>query len=101
MNLTKVPDRVKIEYVLSAYLRPTFLIISRSDTEEEDNEIQILVSAHQFSYMNVQERIGHVFGILQKHCAEILLNKLIVVQAFDNSELEIVVDDIFNEEMFK
>ena len=95
-----MPLHAKIEYVLSAYLRPTFLAITRSE-DDEDGDIQILVSAHQFSYMTVPERVGHVFSIIQKHCPEAMQNRLLIVQCYDKIELEEVLNEIFNEKMFK
>lgn len=96
-----MPIHAKLEYILSAHLRPTFFAITKTDEEDPNSDIQILIGAHQFSYMTVPERIGHVFSIIQKHCPEAIQNHLLIVQAYDKIELEQVLDQIFNEEMFR
>lgn len=95
-----LPLQAKLEYVLSAHLRPTFLAITRPE-DDDNNDIQILVSAHQFSYMTVPERIGHIFAIVQKYCPEVIQDRLLIVQAYDKIEFEEVMNKIFSEEMFK
>lgn len=99
-SITNLPLLPRLEYVLSAHLRPTFLVIT--DPRDDINEdIHIVVSAHQFSYMTVPERITHVFKIISAHLPEILQKHLIVIQAYDTVEMEEVLGNIITEEMFK
>lgn len=99
-SITNLPIVPRIEYVISAHLRPTFLAITNPE-DDENGDIQIVVSAHQFSYMTVPQRVTHVFSILNKHLPEVLQNRLIIVTPYDTIEMEEIINDIFNKEMFR
>jgi hypothetical protein len=82
----------KIEAVLSAYARPTFLAITNPD---EDNDIQIVISCLAFRTMNVNERVSYLFGLLKKHIPEVLENRLIIFQAYSSEEMDEVFEKLF------
>lgn len=87
-----VEDTTKIEQVLCAYARPTFLIITKPD---EDNDIQIVISCLAFKTMGISDRISYIFRLLNKHIPEVTKDRLIIVQAFDQDEMVDVLERIY------
>ena len=89
---------IDLEFALCAKLRPTFLAISEPD--EENGTIEIVISCTQFNHRTIQERISMIFKLTQEYCPRILEDRLIIVSAFSNSEMDNVLDDIFSQEIF-
>lgn len=93
-----IDDVLKLEHILSAYARPVFLVITQPD---EENNIQVVISAIAFKTMNVSERIGYVFNLIKKHCPDIMQDRLVVIQAYDPSEMEEVMNELLIPELFE
>lgn len=93
-----VGDTTKIESVLCAYARPTFLIITKPD---EDNDIQVVISCLAFKTMNVSERISYVFNLINKHIPDVMEDRLIIIQAFDPDEMIDVLEQIYLPEYYE
>lgn len=87
---------VDLEFALCSKLRPTFLTINESD----DKTIQIIVSCIQFKNKSIQQRISIIFRLIESYVPDILKDRLIVVQAYDNLEIDNILDDIFSQELF-
>lgn len=87
-----------IEYAISVKLRPTFLIITNPN-ETLENEVQILLSCGQFTNKTIQERVAIVFNLILQYVPDILDEYLVIVQAYSNDEMEILLDDIFQKEL--
>lgn len=49
--------------------------------------------------MNIQERIQYVFSVLKEKIPNTLEENLIIIQAYDGTELDIILDDIFTKEL--
>lgn len=88
-------DRARLEYILCVYLRPTFLIID----EDSAGDIKVVVSALSFSYLSIEERINKIFVLLREKCPDILEKRLIVVEAYNSTELDDILEQLFNEEL--
>lgn len=98
MSKTLKYDIADIEYAISAYLRPTFLMVVTP--EEGCNEIHIVVSCIQFRNKPIQTRIASVFQLLSNRLnGRILEDYLIVIKAFDGPEIEEFLDNVFDEEL--
>jgi hypothetical protein len=84
--------------VLCAYARPTFLIITKPD---EDNDIQVVISCLAFKTMNISERISYVFNLINKHIPDVMEDRLIIIQAFDPDEMIDVLEQIYLPEYYE
>lgn len=93
-----IDDVSKLEHILCAYARPVFLAITQPD---EDNDIQIVISAIAFKTMSVPGRVGYVFNLIKTHAPDLLKDRLIVVQAYSPSEMEEVMDKLLIPEAFE
>lgn len=91
----KMTDKAKLEYILCAYLRPTFLILE----EDDGGDIKIIVSTNSFSYLTIDERINKIFVLLYDKCPDILGRRLVIVEAYSSTELDEILDHLFNEEL--
>jgi hypothetical protein len=89
-----IRDTISLEYVLSAYARPTFLTITEPD---EDNDIQVVISSNIFKNMEPEDRIEYVFNLIRSYIPDILLDRLVIVQAFDSDEIIEVLENAFDE----
>lgn len=89
---------IDLEFALCAKLRPVFLAISEPD--EDDGTIEIVIGCLQFQHKSIQERISIVFRLIERYCPSILLERLVIVQAYSSSEIENILDDIFSQELF-
>ena len=89
-----IRDTISLEYVLSAYARPTFLTITEPD---EDNDIQVVISSNIFKNMEPEDRIEYVFNLIRAYIPDILLDRLVIVQAFDSDEITEVLENAFDE----
>lgn len=89
---------IDLEFALCAKLRPTFLAISEPD--EDDGSIEVVVSCTQFNYKSIQERVSILFNLISEYVPSILEDRLLIVTALSNSEMELVLDDIFSKELF-
>jgi hypothetical protein len=89
-----IRDTISLEYVLSAYARPTFLTITEPD---EDNDIQVIISSNIFKNMEPEDRIEYVFNLIRAYIPDILLDRLVIVQAFDSDEIIEVLENAFDE----
>ena len=87
-----IQDTTKLEYVLSAYVRPTFLAITEPD---EDNDIQVLVCCNLFNIMDIEDRIEYIFNVINEQCPEVVQDRLIIIQAYSSDEMEQVIENIF------
>ncbi len=85
-------DTTKLEYILSAYTRPVFLVVTEPD---DDNDIQIVISCNVFNTMDIEQRIDYVFSIIKNYIPEIVIDRLIIVQAYDAEEMEEVIENAF------
>lgn len=90
-------DIIDLEFALCAKLRPTFLAIS---SEDEDGDIEIIISCNQFSNKSIQERTSIVFNLISEYVPVILEEHLLIIQTYDNKEMDLVLDDIFSRELF-
>lgn len=86
-----------LEHLLTVKFRPTFLAIMEP-TEEIEDVIQIVLSCAIFNYTPINERVINVFNEIYKEFPFLINSHLIVVQAFDNKEMDQVLDDVFGEE---
>jgi len=86
-----------LEQVLCAYLRPTFLVIQKP--EELNDPVEIIISCSNFSAMDVTERVKHVFDLIKLKCPQVLQEYLLIIQTYDNEQMELLLDDIFTEEL--
>ena len=82
-------DSIKIEHILSAYARPTFLSVSDPD---ENNDIVVIISTLAFKTMSIPGRVGYVFNLIKTHAPDTLNDRLIVIQAYSSSEMEDFID---------
>ena len=89
-----IRDTISLEYVLSAYARPTFLTITEPD---QDNDIQVIISSNIFKNMEPEDRIEYVFNLIRSYIPDILLDRLVIVQAFDSDEITEVLENAFDE----
>jgi len=89
-----IRDTISLEYVLSAYARPTFLTITEPD---QDNDIQVIISSNIFKNMEPEDRIEYVFNLIRAYIPDILLDRLVIVQAFDSDEITEVLENAFDE----
>lgn len=89
---------IDLEFAICAKLRPTFLAVSMPDPE--DGTIEIVISCTQFNYKSIQERVSILFRLTETYCPRILEDRLLLVSAFSNSEMDDVLDDIFSRELF-
>ena len=89
---------IDLEFAICAKLRPTFLAISEPD--EDDRSIEIVIACTQFNNKTIQERVSIVFNLIQNYTPAILEDRLLIVTALNNSEMEGVLDDIFSKELF-
>lgn len=87
-----------LEFALIAKLRPTFLAISEPD--EDDGTIEIVIACTQFNYKSIQERVSILFRLTETYCPRILEDRLLLVSAFSNSEMDDVLGEIFSRELF-
>lgn len=90
-------DTTKLEHILSAYARPIFLSITKPD---ENEDIVIVISVIAFKTMSIGERISYTFGLINKHCPDILSRRLVVIQAYTPDEMQKLLDKIFLPELF-
>lgn len=89
-----IRDTIDLEYVLCAYARPTFLTITEPD---EDNDIQVVISCPKFKDMDVADRIDYIFELIRAYIPDILMDRLVIVQAYDSDEIIEVIENAFNE----
>jgi hypothetical protein len=89
-----IRDTTKLEYILSAYARPSFLAVFDPD---EDDDIQIVISCNVFDQMDIEERIDYVFNIIKTHASDLAFNRLIIVQAYDSEEMVQVIENAFKD----
>lgn len=89
---------IDLEFALCAKLQPTFLAISNPD--EDTGEIEIVIACTQFGRKNIQERIAIIFKLISEYVPAILDERLLIVSAFSNSEMDDVLDDLFSRELF-
>ncbi len=80
---------VKIEAAISAWLRPSFLGLMKDPVE---NSIHIVVSHGLFRLHSVPKRVEVIMGILNEKCPEVFLDTCITTEAYDNDEMEDVID---------
>ena len=83
---------VALEHLLIIKFRPTFLALTYN---QDYDIIEIVMSANQFDYMSVSERIAHVFMEIQRNLPQVLKEHLIVVQPFSGEQMEDVLEDLF------
>lgn len=101
MKLLQLDEKTKahmstLESVLIVHFRPTFLHVTAPDT---DGDIQIIISANKFKFMNIQARISEIFKLLDLKCPDILKERLIVIQAFSGDQMEDILESVFNEKV--
>jgi hypothetical protein len=89
---------IDLEFALCAKLQPVFLAISEPD--EDTGEIEIIISCNQFNRKNIQERVAIIFRLIENYVPAILEDRLIVVTALNNNEMDEVLDDLFSRELF-
>jgi hypothetical protein len=89
---------IDLEFALCAKLQPTFLAISEPD--EDTGEIEIIISCNQFNRKNIQERVSIIFKLIENYVPAILEDRLILVTALNNNEMDEVLDDLFSRELF-
>lgn len=87
-------DQATLEYIICANLRPTFLIID----QDSNGDIKIIISADTFAFLNIEERINKVFTLLYDKCSYILNKRLVIVEAYDSTELDELLEYIFDKE---
>jgi hypothetical protein len=88
---------IDLEFLICAKLRPTFLSVADPD---EDGTIEIVIACTQFNYKSIQERISIFFKLLDQYLPDILKERLVLVGAYSNSEIEEILDDIFSRELY-
>ena len=96
--MTERESLIDLEFLLIAKLRPTFLAIS--DPDEDDGSIEIVIACTQFNRKTIQERISIVFKLISEYLGYILEDRLILVTALNNNEMDEVLDDLFSRELF-
>ena len=79
-------DLALLETIIVVNMRPHFLAI----TKEEDY-INIVVSHPSFILMDMADRVSKVFDLIKIYDESLLINNVIVVQAFCADEM----DDLF------
>ena len=89
---------IDLEFALCAKLQPVFLAISEPD--EDTGEIEIIISCNQFNRKNIQERVAIIVLLIENYVPAILEDRLIVVTALNNNEMDEVLDDLFSRELF-
>lgn len=85
-------DLVRLETILVAYLRPTFLAIYPPN---EQGDIQIIISCIKFNFLTVQERILEIYNLIQSKYCDILQNHLLIITALNSGEMEETIGEIF------
>lgn len=84
-----------LELMFILKFRPTFLTLQMLPT---DDIIEVVISCKSFDYQDLSERTISVFNEIWKQFPNLIDEHLIVVQCFSTSEMEKVLDDIFNKE---
>ena len=99
IKLIKTPSKelqlylAKLETILVSQYRPVFLAIMSPD---ENGDIQIIISCIQFNYLTIQERINHIFNLLNDKIPDIVKDRLILIQAFSTEQMEDVLLEVFD-----
>jgi len=88
-------DLAFLEKTLILKFRPSFLHITSPD---EDNDIQVLISARHFLNKSVHERILMITNTIKSECPEVFNDRLIVIQAYSPVEMDDVLDYVFDDE---
>lgn len=82
---------VELESLLVADLRPYFLsIVSIPDTSPP--QIQVLISAHRFKGMSIEDRIPYIYNLINVKKPDIIINNAVIVEAYTASELEDLIE---------
>lgn len=87
-----------LEKSLILFFRPSFLHITSPDL---DNDIQVLIATRHFNAKNVHERILMVYSEIKKNCPQVLKDRLVVVQAYTPTEMDDVLEYVFNDEQYE
>lgn len=100
MDLYETKEHLEdLERILVTKLRPTFLIITDPELHYE-GDIYIIISTISFKNMTIEQRIKNVFSLISKYVPAIIKHRLIVVQAFSSKEIEEVIEDAFNGDIY-
>ena len=83
-----------MQKILIEHFAPVYLHIVPPD---KDGDMQIIISAPRFKNLTIQQRITEIFTLLYFKCADILENRLIVIQAFSEQQMHNVLKDVFSE----
>lgn len=89
---------IDLELLLCAKLRPTF--IASNVSEDYENTIEIVISCTQFGNKRIEDRVHIIFNLLSWHFPDILEERLVIVSALSNPEIDDILDDIFSKEIF-
>ena len=83
-----------MEHILVGHFSPSFLHITPPD---QDGDIQIVICVERFGQLKIQQRITEVFALLYFKIPDIIMGRLIVVQAFSEPQMHSVLRTVFNE----
>lgn len=86
-------DLVILEKSLILFFRPSFLHITNPD---DDNDVQVIICTRHFNEKTVHERILMVYNTIKKQCPNVLKDRLVVVQAFNPTEMDEVLEYVFD-----
>jgi stress-induced morphogen len=89
----------ELEYALNTKLRPTFLTITDPNLDE-NGDIQILISCIAFKGKSIQERVSIVFNVIKQFIPKLIEDRLVVIQCYDSTEIEEVLDNILDDELW-
>jgi hypothetical protein len=81
------PDLDYLQKIVREHFKPSFLYISQPDI---DRNVQVIIACPFFKGMKTQERVGHVYKLILNKVPDIMNNRMVIVQAFDNEEIEII-----------
>jgi len=85
----------KIEHTLILHFKPTFIWV---DLPNEQGDIHVVISCLRFNYLTIQERILDIYNLLNWKIPDILSTHLIVVEAYNSSEMDELLEEAFNEQ---
>jgi len=85
----------KIEHTLILHFKPTFIWV---DLPNEQGDIHVVISCLRFNYLTIQERILDIYNLLNWKIPDILYTHLIVVEAYNSSEMDELLEEAFNEQ---
>lgn len=83
-----------LESIIICFIRPIFF---SANIIESPKSIHVVIAHHKFVHISIADRIKYVYNLLEKHGYNYLEEYPVIVEVFDENQLDDLFEITFNE----